>query len=30
MKLRKKEMFYIVTDTPKTLKPTVRAITDWG
>lgn len=26
----KKEMFYIVTDTPKTLKPTVRAITDWG
>jgi hypothetical protein len=26
----KREMFYIVTDTPKTLKPTVRAITDWG
>ena len=26
----KKEMFYIVSDTPKTLKPTVRAITDWG
>lgn len=26
----KKEMFYIVTDTPKNLKPTVRAITDWG
>lgn len=26
----KKEMFYVVTDTPKTLKPTVRAITDWG
>jgi len=26
----KKEMFYIVSDTPKTLAPTVRAITDWG
>lgn len=26
----KKEIFYIVSDTPKTLKPTVRAITDWG
>lgn len=26
----KKEMFYIVSDTPKNLKPTVRAITDWG
>lgn len=26
----KKEMFYIVSDTPKNLKPTVRSITDWG
>ena len=26
----KKEIFYIVSDSPKTLKPTVRAITDWG
>lgn len=26
----KKDMFYIVSDTPKTLKPTIRAITDWG
>lgn len=26
----KKDMFYIVSDTPKTLAPTVRAITDWG
>lgn len=26
----KKEMFYVVSDTPKGLKPTVRAITDWG
>lgn len=26
----KKEMFYIVSDTPKDLKPTVSAITDWG
>ena len=26
----KKEMFYIVSDTPKDLKPTVRAITDYG
>ena len=26
----KKEMFYIVSDTPKNLKPTARAITDYG
>ena len=26
----KKEMFYIVSDTPKNLKPTSRAIIDWG
>lgn len=26
----KKDMFYIVSDTPKTLKPNARAITDWG
>ena len=26
----KKDIFYIVSDTPKTLAPTVRAITDWG
>ena len=26
----KKEIFYVVSDTPKTLQPSVRAITDWG